>query len=63
MAALTLAVAAVALLVYVLWKFFTASRSQRVPAGLKKLPGPKGMYDCVHFVRRGCRTYDEKTSY
>ena len=44
MAALTLLFAAASLLVYVLWKVFTASRSQRIPAGLKKLPGPKGMF-------------------
>ena len=43
MAALTLLLAASSLLVYVFWKVFTATRSQRIPTGLKKLPGPKGM--------------------
>lgn len=42
MAVLSLAIVFVVLVVLTLWKRFT--RKSQVPPGLKKLPGPKGMF-------------------
>lgn len=47
MAPLTLIFAASTLVVYVFWKVLAASRRHRIPPGLKKLPGPKGMVTYV----------------
>ncbi|KAF2021900.1 cytochrome P450 2E1 [Aaosphaeria arxii CBS 175.79] len=42
MALLTLLTVGSALLVFAVWKWISISRHNRIPAGLKKLPGPKG---------------------
>lgn len=42
MAPLTLILVASVLCIYALWKRIIASRRDRIPPGLKKLPGPKG---------------------
>ncbi|KAF1958530.1 cytochrome P450 2E1 [Byssothecium circinans] len=42
MAGLTLAAAALSLVLYIIWNVIASSRRSRVPRGLKKLPGPKG---------------------
>ncbi|KAF2643195.1 cytochrome P450 [Massarina eburnea CBS 473.64] len=42
MAGLTLLVAASSLVIYIIWKVATSFLRNRIPHGLKKLPGPKG---------------------
>ena len=43
MALSTFLLAAVVLSAYALYKYWAISRRQRIPTGLKSLPGPKGM--------------------
>lgn len=39
----TFALGVVLLGVYAIYKYVAASRRNKIPSGLKKLPGPKGM--------------------
>jgi hypothetical protein len=46
MALLSILCLVVVLCVLTLWKRIT--RKEKIPAGLKKLPGPKGLLHCQH---------------
>lgn len=58
MAPLTLSFLALSFVVYIIWKIIGSSRRDKVPSGLKRLPGPKGMVHTLHVPIRASSPHD-----